>query len=101
MGRQPTMSINASGLSMSKVVPVTLGDRLSFVIDKDRGEIHVMKEPGEHMAMVTYPEMIPIIKSMPLIRWIKKELGNRNFSRMPVEWNEEESKFIVKPGVKV
>jgi hypothetical protein len=98
MKRIPTMSINPWGMSMSKIIPNTLGHKLSFAVDKDKGEIHISTDPGEHMALVTYPEMIPIIKSVPLIKWIKGELGERNYSKMPIELRGNE--FIVKVGEK-
>lgn len=100
MKRQPTISINKTAVSLSKIVPATLGDCLSFVIDKERREIYITKQPGGHMVLVTYPAALPIIKSQSLINWIRKELGKCDLSRMPVQWDADGEKFIVKPGVK-
>ena len=99
MKRQPTVSLVQGGLTISKCIPEKLGETLSFTVDMDKKEIIIGRTPGEHMALVTYPAAQPVIKSVPLIKWIKKELGDRNYSKMPVEWNEDEGNFIVKPGV--
>lgn len=98
--RQPTVSMSPNGLSLSKCIPEKLGDTLNFSMDLERKEIIINRTPGEHMVLVTYPTTQPVIKSMPLIKWIKNEFGDCNYSKMPVSWNEEEGKFIVKPGVK-
>lgn len=89
MKRIPTMSINSNGISMSKVIPAKLGEVLSFDVDREKKQIIISKEPGQHMALIKYPADIPIIKSMPLIKWIKSELGNRDYSKMVLEWDGE------------
>lgn len=98
MKRQPTISFNSAGLSLSKVIPQHLGDMLSFSVNKDTKQIIISKDLGEHMALVTYPETIPMIKSAPLITWIKKELGDRNYRKMLATWDGE--KFIVQTNEK-
>lgn len=81
---------------MSKVIPAKLGEVLSFDVDKEKKQIVVSKEPGQHMALIKYPSEVPIIKSMPLIKWIKSELGKRDYSKMTIDWDGE--RFIVQTG---
>lgn len=98
MKRIPTMSINSNMLSMSKIIPNKLGDTLSFDVDRENKQIIISKAPGDHMALVTYPASNPVIHSAPLFNWIKKELGERNYSKMEINWVED--RFIVQTGEK-
>lgn len=98
MKRIPTMSINSNGISMSKVIPAALGETLSFDVDKETKQIIVSKAAGQHMALITYPAETPVVKSIPLIKWIKSQLGNRCYSKMVVTYDGE--RFIVQTGEK-
>lgn len=96
MKRIPTMSIRNSVISMSKIIPNELGDTLSFDVDKENKQIIISKAPGQHMALVTYPAAAPIIHAHSLVVWIKQELGEREYSKMPIEWTGE--RFVVQTG---
>lgn len=98
MKRTPTISLNAAGMSLSQAIPKALGDMLSFTIDTEKKQIIISNQPSKQMALITYPETIPMIKSAPLIRWIKSELGERNYSKMSATWDGE--KFIVQTNEK-
>lgn len=98
MKRIPTMSINNNMLTMSKIIPEKLGDTLSFGVDKENKQIIVSKVPGDHMALVTYPAATPVIHSASLFLWIKQELGERNYSKMEINWVED--RFTVQTGEK-
>jgi hypothetical protein len=96
---KPTVSVNHSRMIMSKVVSVTLGDRLTFLIDKDREEIYITKKKGEYSAPVQYENGRPMIKNRRVINWIQRTWATHELQQLPLTWNEDEGKFIVKVGM--
>ena len=98
MKRVPTMSMNYKAMSLSKIIPEKLGNTLYFDVDKETKQIIISRNPGQHAALITYPAAAPIIQSMPLIQWIQKQLGNRNYSKMFITWDGD--RFLVQTGEK-